>query len=56
MVGVVLNGLSHLSGTRDKTEFSVRLVRGLGGNLSVRTRENFAKEVNNYNTGCTFQH
>lgn len=45
LVGVVLNGLSHLSGTRDKTEFSVRLVRGLGGNLPVRTRENFAKEV-----------
>lgn len=45
LVGVVLNGLSHLQGARDKTEFSVCLIRGLGGNLSVKTRENFAKEV-----------
>ena len=45
LVGVVLNGLSHLSGVKDKTEFCVNLIRGLGGNLSQKTRENFAKEV-----------
>ena len=45
LVGVVLNGLSHLHNVKDKTEFCVSLIRGLGGNLSEKTRANFAKEV-----------
>ncbi|XP_013392185.1 cytoplasmic dynein 2 heavy chain 1, partial [Lingula anatina] len=45
LVGVVMNGLSHLHGVQDKTHFAVSLIRGLGGNLSEATREAFAKEV-----------
>lgn len=45
LVGVVLNGLSHLRKVGDKTEFCVSLIRGLGGNLSEKSRTSFAKEV-----------
>ena len=44
-VGVAMNGLSHLVGVGSKDEFACALVRGLGGNLPVPTREKFAKEV-----------
>ncbi|KAL3878520.1 hypothetical protein ACJMK2_030860 [Sinanodonta woodiana] len=45
MIGVVLNGLSHLHNIRNKGHFAISLIRGLGGNLSEGSRENFAKEV-----------
>ena len=45
LVGLVLNGLSHLAGATNRLQFAVALVRGLGGNLMPGTRENFAKEV-----------
>ena len=45
MVGVVLNGLSHLNNVRSKTHFAVCLIRGLGGNLNDSDSEAFATEV-----------
>ncbi|KAI1893942.1 hypothetical protein AGOR_G00128840 [Albula goreensis] len=45
LVGTVLNGLSHLSGVRERGQFIVSLVRGLGGNLNFKSRVEFAKEV-----------
>ena len=44
-MGVVLNGLSHLSHVKNKAHFAMCLIRGLGGNLNEGSRENFAKEV-----------
>ena len=49
MVGVVLNGLSHLQNVKSKTHFAVCLIRGLGGNLSEKDSEAFATEVGNHN-------
>ncbi|KAJ8027756.1 Cytoplasmic dynein 2 heavy chain 1 [Holothuria leucospilota] len=48
LVGVVMNGLSHLGGAECKVDFAIKLIRGLGGNLSDGTRANFAKEVFNW--------
>ena len=45
MVGVAMNGLSHLVGVGCKAEFACALMRGLGGNLAPNTQEKFAKEV-----------
>ena len=45
LVGLVMNGLSHLVGVASKGEFSCALVRGLGGNLTSTTRTEFAKQV-----------
>ena len=45
LVGLVMNGLSHLVGVTSKGEFSCALVRGLGGNLTSTTRTEFAKQV-----------
>ena len=45
VVGVAMNGLSHLVGVTSKAEFACALVRGLGGNLPLPIREKFAKEV-----------
>ena len=45
LVGVVMNGLSHLHDIQSKEHFALGLVRGLGGNLPVQARERFAKEV-----------
>ena len=45
LVGLVMNGLSHLVGVSSKGEFSCSLVRGLGGNLTTATRTEFAKQV-----------
>ena len=45
LVGVAMNGLSHLVGVTSKAEFACALVRGLGGNLPLPTREKLAKEV-----------
>ncbi|KPP72256.1 cytoplasmic dynein 2 heavy chain 1-like [Scleropages formosus] len=45
LVGTVLNGLSHLGGVRDRGQFVISLIRGLGGNLNLKSRQEFAKEV-----------
>lgn len=45
LIGTVLNGLSHLHGVHDKALFALGLIRGLGGNLSEKTKETFAREV-----------
>ncbi|XP_022324921.2 cytoplasmic dynein 2 heavy chain 1-like isoform X2 [Crassostrea virginica] len=45
LIGVVLNGLSHLHNVRNKAHFAVCLIHGLGGNLNEGSRETFAKEV-----------
>ncbi|KAK3801155.1 hypothetical protein RRG08_006872 [Elysia crispata] len=45
LVGIVLNGLSHLHHIQSKAHFAVSLIHGLGGNLSEGSREVFAKEV-----------
>ena len=50
LVGVALNGLSHLVGVGCKGEFACALVRGLGGNLAPNTQEKFAKEVHSIYT------
>ncbi|XP_071781183.2 cytoplasmic dynein 2 heavy chain 1 [Centroberyx gerrardi] len=45
LVGTVLNGLSHLSAVTERGQFIVSLLRGLGGNLHLKTRQEFAKEL-----------
>lgn len=45
LVGTVFNGLSHLDGVTERGQFVVGLLRGLGGNLNLKTRQEFAKEV-----------
>nr|CAD7594424.1 unnamed protein product [Timema genevievae] len=45
LVGVVMNGLSQLHGVSTRAHFTVALVQGLGGNLSLASREVFAKQV-----------
>uniref|UniRef100_A0A671UXN0 Cytoplasmic dynein 2 heavy chain 1 n=1 Tax=Sparus aurata TaxID=8175 RepID=A0A671UXN0_SPAAU len=45
LVGTVFNGLSHLSAVTERGQFIVGLLRGLGGNLSLKTRQEFAKEL-----------
>lgn len=45
LVGTVMNGLSHLRGCTDHGQFIINLLRGLGGNLNMRSRQEFAKEV-----------
>ncbi|KAF7666054.1 hypothetical protein LDENG_00118150 [Lucifuga dentata] len=45
LVGTVLNGLSHLSAVTERGQFIVSLLRGLGGNLNHKTRQEFAKEL-----------
>lgn len=45
MVGTVLNGLSQVADSKSRGEFVCGLIRGLGGNLSLADRVNFAKEL-----------
>ncbi|XP_029026743.1 cytoplasmic dynein 2 heavy chain 1 isoform X2 [Betta splendens] len=45
VVGTVFNGLSHLSAVTERGQFIVALLRGLGGNLNLKTRQEFAKEL-----------
>ena len=45
LVGVVMNGLSHMHGVKVKAEFACSLIRGLGANLSLTAKTAFAKEV-----------
>lgn len=48
LVGTVFNGLSHLSAVRERGQFVVGLLRGLGGNLNLKTRQEFAREVSSW--------
>lgn len=45
LVGTVMNGLSHLHGCTDRGQFIISLMRGLGGNLNMKSRQEFTKEV-----------
>jgi hypothetical protein len=45
LVGVVQNGLSQLHGVTSRAHFTVAMIRGLGGNLTLSSREAFAKQV-----------
>ncbi|XP_075054902.1 cytoplasmic dynein 2 heavy chain 1 [Mixophyes fleayi] len=45
LIGTVMNGLSHLHGGTDRSQFIISLIRGLGGNLNMKSRNDFAKEV-----------
>uniref|UniRef100_A0A672TN04 Cytoplasmic dynein 2 heavy chain 1 n=1 Tax=Strigops habroptila TaxID=2489341 RepID=A0A672TN04_STRHB len=45
LVGTVMNGLSHLHGCSDRGQFIINLLRGLGGNLNTKSRQEFAKEI-----------
>lgn len=45
LVGSVLNGLSHFHRVHDRAQFTMCLIRGLGGNLTETSREEFAKQV-----------
>ena len=44
-MGNVLNGLSHFHRVRYRAQFAMCLIRGLGGNLTDTSREEFAKQV-----------
>lgn len=45
LVGVALNGLSHLTHVTNKSQFACALIKGLGGNLGEQSRLNFSKLV-----------
>ncbi|XP_040514464.1 cytoplasmic dynein 2 heavy chain 1 isoform X1 [Gallus gallus] len=45
LVGTVMNGLSHLRGCTDRGQFIINLLRGLGGNLNMSSRLEFAKQI-----------
>ena len=45
LVAVVQNGLSQLRGVTSRAHFTVAIIRGLGGNLTLPSREAFAKQV-----------
>lgn len=48
LVGTVMNGLSHLRGCQNHDQFIISLIRGLGGNLNMKSRLEFTKEVFNW--------
>ncbi|XP_019521077.1 PREDICTED: cytoplasmic dynein 2 heavy chain 1 [Hipposideros armiger] len=48
LVGTVMNGLSHLYGCKEHDQFIINLIRGLGGNLNMKSRLEFTKEVFNW--------
>ncbi|XP_041850617.1 cytoplasmic dynein 2 heavy chain 1 [Melanotaenia boesemani] len=45
LVGTVFNSLSHLNAVSERGQFVVGLLRGMGGNLNLKTRQEFAKEL-----------
>lgn len=45
IVGTVMNGLSHLKGVKNVTQFAVNLFRGLGSNLRKSSRDDLIREV-----------
>lgn len=49
-MGTIFNGLSHLNAVAERGQFIIGLLRGLGGNLNLKARQEFAKEVRTF--GC----
>uniref|UniRef100_A0A3Q0T4R8 Cytoplasmic dynein 2 heavy chain 1 n=1 Tax=Amphilophus citrinellus TaxID=61819 RepID=A0A3Q0T4R8_AMPCI len=45
LVGTVFNCLSHLNAVKERGQFIVGLLRGMGGNLNLKTRQEFSKEL-----------
>lgn len=45
IVGLVLNGLSHLYNVTNKAQFTVSLVKGLGGNLPDTIKQKFSETI-----------
>uniref|UniRef100_A0A672FSM8 Cytoplasmic dynein 2 heavy chain 1 n=1 Tax=Salarias fasciatus TaxID=181472 RepID=A0A672FSM8_SALFA len=45
LVGTVFNCLSHLNAVTERGQFIVGFLRGMGGNLNLKTRQEFAKEL-----------
>ncbi|XP_038617598.1 cytoplasmic dynein 2 heavy chain 1 [Tachyglossus aculeatus] len=45
LVGTVMNGLSHLHGSRNRDQFIISLIRGLGGNLNMKSRLELTREI-----------
>ena len=45
LVGAIMSGLSQMQGVTAKGEFACALLRGMGANLNVDSREALAKEV-----------
>jgi dynein heavy chain 2 len=45
LLGIVLNGLSHLKNADSKPQFVAGLIHGLGANLTHSARQNFANQV-----------
>ncbi|XP_025753905.1 cytoplasmic dynein 2 heavy chain 1 isoform X2 [Oreochromis niloticus] len=45
LVGTVFNCLSHLNAVKERGQFIVGLLKGMGGNLNLKTRQEFAKEL-----------
>ncbi|XP_034023634.1 cytoplasmic dynein 2 heavy chain 1 [Thalassophryne amazonica] len=45
LVGTVFNGLSHLNAVTERGQFIVGLLRGLGGNLHLKARQELATEL-----------
>jgi len=54
LVAIVQNGLSQLHGVTSRAHFTVAMIRGLGGNLTLPSREAFAKQVIIYTHVCMF--
>ncbi|XP_037534395.1 cytoplasmic dynein 2 heavy chain 1-like [Nematolebias whitei] len=45
LVGTVMNSLSHLNAVNERGQFIIGLLRGMGGNLNIKTRHELAKEL-----------
>lgn len=45
VVSIVRTGLAHVAGVENAQQFMVSLIRGLGSNLTLPSRESFAKQV-----------
>lgn len=64
VVALVRTGLSHLERVENAAQFMVSLIRGLGSNLTLLSRELFAKQVTitrmvflihaNFSSGCSY--
>ncbi|XP_013869519.1 cytoplasmic dynein 2 heavy chain 1 [Austrofundulus limnaeus] len=45
LVGTVMNSLSHLNAVNERGQFIIGLLRGMGGNLNIKTRQELAKQL-----------
>lgn len=46
LIGLINSGLSHLVDVKSKSHLVIALIYGLGANLTLESREAFAKHVN----------